>query len=222
MINLNYAIELRKLSFELIDELITESTITQVFDKFMVIFTQLNSVNESEYTIDLKNSMLKCMLKNIIKFPNIDKMYPLFVLEKNLTFKKDKLYVYSQINSIKELFLVYSKNEIILKEMLNKIIKMFEEIDQYEIMETCIWILANYSSELILLKQTFDLIMKNLGDLDFEYFNENENILENNDENNIKNDNGKRTITKTVVLPDGTYGTVTEVLDIKEIKNKKK
>lgn len=222
LINLNYAIELRKLSFELIDELITESTITQVFDKFMVIFTQLNSVNESEYTIDLKNSMLKCMLKNIIKFPNIDKMYPLFVLEKNLTFKKDKLYVYSQINSIKELFLVYSKNEIILKEMLNKIIKMFEEIDQYEIMETCIWILANYSSELILLKQTFDLIMKNLGDLDFEYFNENENILENNDENNIKNDNGKRTITKTVVLPDGTYGTVTEVLDIKEIKKTKR
>ena len=221
LINLNYAIELRKLSFDLIDELITESTITQVFDKFMVIFTQLNSVNESEYTIDLKNSMLKCMLKNIIKFPNIDKMYPLFVLEKNLTFKKDKLYVYSQINSIKELFLVYSKNEIILKEMLNKIIKMFEEIDQYEIMETCIWILANYSSELILLKQTFDLIMKNLGDLDFEYFNENENILENNDENNIKNDNGKRTITKTVVLPDGTYGTVTEVLDIKEIKKQK-
>ena len=221
LINLNYAIELRKLSFELIDELITESTITQVFDKFMVIFTQLNSVNESEYTIDLKNSMLKCMLKNIIKFPNIDKIYPLFVLEKNLTFKKDKLYVYSQINSIKELFLVYSKNEIILKEMLNKIIKMFEEIDQYEIMETCIWILANYSSELILLKQTFDLIMKNLGDLDFEYFNENENILENNDENNIKNDNGKRTITKTVVLPDGTYGTVTEVLDIKEIKKQK-
>ena len=221
LINLNYAIELRKLSFELIDELITESTITQVFDKFMVIFTQLNSVNESEYTIDLKNSMLKCMLKNIIKFPNIDKIYPLFVLEKNLTFKKDKLYVYSQINSIKELFLVYSKNEIILKEMLNKIIKMFEEIDQYEIMETCIWILANYSSELILLKQTFDLIMKNLGDLDFEYFNENENILENNDENNTKNDNGKRTITKTVVLPDGTYGTVTEVLDIKEIKKQK-
>lgn len=221
LINLNYAIELRKLSFELIDELITESTITQVFDKFMVIFTQLNSVNESEYTIDLKNSMLKCMLKNIIKFPNIDKMYPLFVLEKNLTFKKDKLYVYSQINSIKELFLVYSKNEIILKEMLNKIIKMFEEIDQYEIMETCIWILANYSSELTLLKQTFDLIMKNLGDLDFEYFNENENSLDNNDDNNTKSDNGKRTITKTVVLPDGTYGTVTEVLDIKEIKKQK-
>ena len=225
LINLNYAIELRKLSFELIDELITESTITQVFDKFMVIFTQLNSVNESEYTIDLKNSMLKCMLKNIIKYPEIDKMYSLFVLEKNLTFKKDKLYVYSQINSIKELFTVYTqkdneKYQAILKEMLNKILKMFEEIDQYEIMETCIWILANYSTELSLLKQTFDLIMKNLGDLDFEYY-ENENSLEKVEENNTKTDSNKRTITKTVVLPDGTYGTVTEVLDVKEIKKQK-
>ena len=225
LINLNYAIELRNLSFELIDELITESTITQVFDKFINIFTQLNSVNESEFTIDLKNSMLKCMLKNIIKFPQIDKMYSLFVLEKNLTFKKDKLYVYNQIKSIRELFTVYSKKDDekcqnIIKEMLNKIIKLFEEIDQYEIMETCIWILANYSTELSLLKQTFDLIMKNLGDLDFENY-ENENILQNIDENNNKSDSSKRTITKTVVLPDGTYGTVTEVLDVKEIKKQK-
>ena len=53
--------------------------------------------------------MLKCMLKNIIKFPKIDKMYSLFVLEKNITFKKDKLYVYSQINSIKQLFTLYNK-----------------------------------------------------------------------------------------------------------------
>ena len=224
LINLNYAIELRQLSFELIDELITESTITQVFDKFVNIFTHLNSVNESEFTIDLKNSMLKCMLKNIIKFPQIDKMYPLFVLEKNLTFKKDKLYVYNQIKSIRELFTVYSKKDDekcqnIIKEMLNKIIKLFEEIEQYEIMETCIWILANYSTELPLLKETFDLIMKNLGDLDFENY-ENEDILQNTDESK-KSDSSKRTITKTVVLPDGTYGTVTEILDVKEIKKQK-
>ena len=224
LINLNYAIELRKLSFELIDELISESTITQVFDKFINIFTQLNSVNESEFTIGIKNSMLKCMLKNIIKFPQIDKIYPLFVLEKNLTFKKDKLYVYSQINSIRELFTLYNKKDDekcqnIIKEMLNKIIKLFEEIDQYEIMETCIWILANYCNEISLLKQTFDLIMKNLGDLDFEnYENENNSNL---DEKANKIDSSKRTITKTVVLPDGTYGTVTEVLDVKEIKKQK-
>ena len=225
LINLNYAVELRNLSFKLIDELITESTITQVFDKFMNIFTQLNSVNESEFTIELKSSMLKCMLKNIIKFPKIDKMYILFVLEKNITFKKDKLFVYSQISTIKQLFTVYNKSEdensiLILNEMLKKIIKLFEEIDQYEIMETCIWILANYSKDVPLLQQSFDLILKNLGDLNFEFLEE-ELTLEKMDSDIINNDNAKRTVTKTVILPDGTYGTVTEILDVKEIKKQK-
>ena len=162
------------------------------------------------------------MLKNIIKYPKIDKMYPLFVLEKNICFKKDKLYVYSQINSIKQLFTVYNKPDdenccIIINEMLKKIIKLFEEIDQYEIMETCIWILANYSKELPLLQQSFDLILKNLGDLNFEFLEENANI-EKMDKENVSSDNTKRTVTKTVILSDGTYGTVTEVLDVKEIK----
>ena len=225
LINLNYAVELRNLSFKLIDELITESTITQVFDKFMNIFTQLNSVNESEFTIELKSSMLKCMLKNIIKFPKIDKMYILFVLEKNITFKKDKLFVYSQISTIKQLFTVYNKSEdensiLILNEMLKKIIKLFEEIDQYEIMETCIWILANYSKDVPLLQQSFDLILKNLGDLNFEFLEE-ELTLEKMDSDIINNDSAKRTVTKTVILPDGTYGTITEILDVKEIKKQK-
>ena len=225
LINLNYAVELRNLSFKLIDELITESTITQVFDKFMNIFTQLNSVNESEFTIELKSSILKCMLKNIIKFPKIDKMYILFVLEKNITFKKDKLFVYSQISTIKQLFTVYNKSEdensiLILNEMLKKIIKLFEEIDQYEIMETCIWILANYSKDVPLLQQSFDLILKNLGDLNFEFLEE-ELTLEKMDSDIINNDSAKRTVTKTVILPDGTYGTVTEILDVKEIKKQK-
>ena len=225
LINLNYAVELRKLSFKLIDELITESSITQVFDKFMNIFTQLNSVNESEYTIELKSSMLKCMLKNIIKFPKIDKMYILFVLEKNITFKKDKLFVYSQISTIKQLFTVYNKPEdensiLIINEMLKKIIKLFEEIDQYEIMETCIWILANYSKEIPLLQQSFDLILKNLGDLNFQFLEE-DLTLEKMDSDTINNDSSKRTVTKTVILPDGTYGTVTEILDVKEIKKQK-
>ena len=65
------------------------------------------------------------MLKNIIKFPKIDKMYILFVLEKNITFKKDKLFVYSQISTIKQLFTVYNQSEdensiLILNEMLKK------------------------------------------------------------------------------------------------------
>ena len=98
-------------------------------------------------------------------------------------------------------------------------IKLFEEIDQYEIMETCIWIMANYINELPLLQQSFDLIMKNLGDLNFQLLEEEANMEKN--DNNIDKDSSKRTVTKTVILPDGTYGTVTEVLDVKEIKKQK-
>ena len=52
-------------------------------------------------------------------------MYSLFVLEKNICFKKDKFYVYSQINSIKQLFNVYNKLDdenccIIINEMIKK------------------------------------------------------------------------------------------------------
>jgi hypothetical protein len=87
-------------------------------------------------------------------------------------------------------------------------------------METCVWILANYSSEIPLLQQSFDLIMKNLGDLNFKLLEE--DTLDKTDSiNNISEDSSKRTITKTVILPDGTYGTVTEVLDVKEIKKQK-
>ena len=87
-------------------------------------------------------------------------------------------------------------------------------------METCVWILANYSHELPLLQQSFDLIMKNLGDLNFQLLEE-DSINKNDSINNINEDSSKRTITKTVILPDGTYGTVTEVLDVKEIKKQK-
>ena len=86
-------------------------------------------------------------------------------------------------------------------------------------MEASIWILSNYANELTLLKQAFDLIMKNLGDLDFEYYNDSEGSTDATEDSN-KTDL-KRTITKTVVLPDGTYGTVTQELDVKEIKKQK-
>jgi coatomer subunit beta len=101
--------------------------------------------------------------------------------------------------------------------MLNKIIKSFEEIDDYDIMQNCIWILSYYSNDLEMLKKVFDLIMKNLGDLNFE-FSSNENS--NNNEEKPKT-NEKKTITKTVVLPDGTYGTVTQVVNTKEINKNK-
>ena len=224
LINLNYAKELRKIAFQLINELVNAGNITQVFDKFMETFTQLNAANENENTLELKNMISKCFLSNIKKYPNIDKNYPLFLLSKNIFSKKDNVFLYSQISSIRQLFDLYSnindeKSVTITKEMINKIIQSFEDIDTYEIMQICIWVLSNYSNDLETLKKVFDLIMKNLGDLNFEY-SSNDLIMKEEEKNSNEN-NQKRTITKTVILDDGTYGTVTQVVDAKEINKNK-
>ena len=166
----------------------------------------------------------KCFLSNIKKYPNIDKNYPLFLLSKNIFSKKDNVFLYSQISSIRQLFDLYSnindeKSVTITKEMINKIIQSFEDIDTYEIMQICIWVLSNYSNDLETLKKVFDLIMKNLGDLNFEY-SSNDLIMKEEEKNSNEN-NQKRTITKTVILDDGTYGTVTQVVDAKDINKNK-
>jgi coatomer subunit beta len=224
LINLNYAKELRKIAFQLINELVTEANITQVFDKFIETFTQLNAANENENTLELKNMISKCFISNIKKYPNIDKNYPLFLLAKSIFSKKDNVYLYSQISSIRELFDLYSnledeKSKLITKEMLNKIIHSFEDIDTYEIMQICIWVLSNYSNDLETLKNVFDLIMKNLGDLNFEYSSS--SILLQDNEKESEEKSQKKTITKTVILADGTYGTITEVVDAKEVNKNK-
>ena len=225
LINLNYAKELRKIAFQLINELVTEANITQVFDKFIETFTQLNAVNENENTIELKNMISKCIILNIKKYPNIDKNYPLFLLGKSIFSKKDNVYLYSQISFIRELFDLYSnvedeKSKLITNEMLKKIIHSFEDIDTYEIMQICIWVLSNYSNDLETLKNVFDLIMKNLGDLNFEY-SSNKILLKDEENDESEEKNQKRTITKTVILEDGTYGTITQVVDAKEINKNK-
>jgi coatomer subunit beta len=225
LINLNYAKELRKIAFQLINELVTEANITQVFDKFIETFTQLNAVNENENTIELKNMISKCIILNIKKYPNIDKNYPLFLLGKSIFSKKDNVYLYSQISFIRELFDLYSnvedeKSKLITNEMLKKIIHSFEDIDTYEIMQICIWVLSNYSNDLETLKNVFDLIMKNLGDLNFEY-SSNKILLKDEENDESEEKNQKRTITKTVILEDGTYGTITQVVDAKEVNKNK-
>ena len=219
ILNLNYAVELHKIVIQLINELIAKSNITQVFDNFINTFNQLNKVKETETTINFRNMILQCMLTNIKKFPDINKTYPLFLLEKNLSSSSKS---YSHINSIKDLFSLYSVQEdkTIINEMINKIIKSFEDIDSYEIMQTCIWILSNYSNDFTTLKTVFDLIMKNLGDLEFEYVDTATKMVEERKDND-NSTNTKKTITKTVVLPDGTYGTVTTVVDSKELNKHK-
>lgn len=221
ILRLNYSIELRRIVFELINELISQSNITQTFDNFISTFKQLNAINENEAIIDFKGMILKCMILNIKKYPNINITYALFILDKNISISSKNTNLLSeQTRAIKDLLNLYATNEEVKTELLKKIINSFEEIDSHEIMQSCLWILSYYSNDASTIKSVFDLIMKNLGDLDFE-FTESKYLNEEAKDANDNSQQSKKTITKTVVLPDGTYGTVTTVVDLKQINKNK-
>jgi hypothetical protein len=216
ILNSGCTTELRKLLFELISELIKESNISRVFEIFMQDFNKLKTVTETEQTLEFKNMILMCMYKNIKKFPHTNKSFALFLLEKCLLYDSKNTFQDNQIMIIKDLFYIFGESSI--SEFLNKIIQCFEDINSAEILQACIWILAEHTNDLKIIKKVFDLIMKNMGDLNLE-FSEND---ESNTLGQGQSSTGqKKVITKTVVLPDGTYGTETIVIDPTEYNKQK-
>lgn len=77
--------------------------------------------------------------------------------------------------------------------------------------------MAEYSNELPELKKVFDLIVKNIGDLNLELSPERDA----NDKDKKPVSSEKKTITKTIVLSDGTYSTQTIVVDPAEAAKQK-
>jgi len=219
--------ELRKLLFELISELIRESNIARVFEIFIQDFNKIKNLTaETESTLEFRNMILNCMHRNIKKFPNLNKNFPLFVLEKCLLYDSKNTFLDTQISIIKDLFFLYENNSNMVEEFVNKIISCFEDISSSEILQTCIWILAEYSvTEIKTIKKIFDLIMKNMGDLNLELGTEVSGSGNNSNTNSSSSGNTKnaekKVITKTVILPDGTYGTQTIVIDPTEYHKQK-
>lgn len=85
-----------------------------------------------------------------------------------------------------------------------------------EILQGSIWILAEYTNDMNVLKRVFDVIMKNIGDLNLELAAEKDT-----NEKSKSTTSEKKVITKTVVLSDGTYGTQTIILDSEEALKQK-
>jgi len=225
ILNTNCTNELRKLLFNLISELIKQSNILSLFDIFISDFNKLKNVADTPQVTEYKNMILNCMYQNIKKYPNLNKEYPIFLLEKCLLYDSKKTFLEDQITIIREIFFIYGV--INVEDFIFKILVNFEDISSHEILQTCIWILAEYSNDLTNLKKVFDLIMKNigkfflliyLGDLNLEY--KSEKSIESENNSNTPSTQ-KKVITKTVILPDGTYGTKTIVVDPSEINKQK-
>jgi coatomer subunit beta len=210
ILNSNCTNELRKLLFELISDLIKASNISSVFDIFINDFNKLKNVNDTDFSIEFKNMILLCMYKNIEKHPKLNKTYPMYLLEKCLLYNSRNTFINEQITIIKDLFKIYGN--AYNTEFLNIVVKTFEDINSPEILQASIWLLAEYANDIDSLRRVFDLIMKNIGDLNLE-------LVEKKNEKVVTME--KKVITKTVILPDGTYGTQTIEVDPYEYMKQK-
>lgn len=94
--------------------------------------------------------------------------------------------------------------------IFDKICESFEDIRSYLIIRIALWILGEYASTQDEIDKAFLTIKKNIGSLPL--------LKEEDDEfkEETKGDtasSGPRVITKTVILPDGSYGTETIIID---------
>lgn len=231
ILNQNATSELRKLILTIVSDLINQNNINSVFEILIKHFNKLKQMADNSSVIEFKNMLLDCIYTNIKKFPYIKRTYPLFVLEKCLLYDSQGTFIDNQTTVINELFTLYANlqksenladtsinidDKVSLKELIMKLLQNFEDITHPQISLTSLFILSEYVEDLDLLRNSFDLILKNLGNLDFE------ELKSTNNEPNDKEESGKKIVTKTVILEDGTYGTKTTMLEAYEVSKKDK
>ena len=208
--------EIRKLLFDLILELLRESNICQVFDVFINDLNKLRALNDTDSNIQIKNMILNCIHKGLKRFPKTKETYAIYLLEKTILYNSKGTFIDDQINILKDLFYIFTD---LRKEFIKKISQNFEEINNAQILQLIFWLVAEFiEDDFELIKKFYIMTMKNMGDLNFEVTNEEQNLPKKEKENSTSE---KKSITKTVILPDGTYGTKQIYLENSEINKQK-
>jgi len=209
--------EIRKLLFDLIIELFKESNISQVFDVFITDINKLRGIADTDVNLEFKNMILDCIHKGLKRFPKTNSNYAIFLLEKCILYNSKNTFINEQLNILKDLFYIFPN---LRKEFIQKIMHNFDEVQDYEILQMIFWIFAEFiEDDIELIKKTYLLLMKNMGDLNFEAITEQKNNIGKKKDQSQTNE--RKVITKTVILPDGTYGTQQIVLENSEINKQK-
>ena len=79
-------------------------------------------------------------------------------------------------------------------------------IRNHLVLKVSIWILGEYSSSTAEIEEAFQTIRDNIGTLPLQ-----QEVKE--EEKKTSEDQAPKVITKTIILPDGSYGTETVVVD---------
>lgn len=93
--------------------------------------------------------------------------------------------------------------------IFHKICANFGSIKSQLVIRVALWILGEYAESLSEVQQAFQTVKRNVGSLPIYL-----TVALDTDEGDFKPEtNQPKVITKTVVLPDGSYGTQTIVVD---------
>lgn len=98
--------------------------------------------------------------------------------------------------------------------IFEKICDCFEDIRSHLVIRVALWILGEYATSQKEIDQAFETIKRNVGALPLF-------LQEEVKEEAAAKETGPKVITKTIILPDGSYGTETIVVDDQKAQTKK-
>lgn len=198
----------------LIIELFNESNINPVMNILKHVYTSLKSKSNNESTyIEFSFRIIDCMMSGLRKYNNVVfTEFKKFLIDKICQFNLNSQYKEEYCSFIKELFF-YNKDDS--SELYSELQRVFENVSNHEMQIMCLNLLSEYHLfDKNSLKSTFELIERLVGTEELILKDSSE--MERND----KKENTFKTVTKTVVLKDGSYGTETVKLNTVEIKEK--
>jgi coatomer subunit beta len=108
------------------------------------------------------------------------------------------------------------------KDVADSIRNNLFEIRSSKALRVLLWCLGEYSESGEDLTKSFDTIMENIGSIPLTSSAKERELLKQNKttQSQVEEETKERTITKTVILPDGSYGTETVVIDDKTKSNR--
>lgn len=210
---------IRNIILEMISELISENNINQVLHLLKLQFNALKSTSEG--FLEFKFRLLETFFNGIKRFPKVNREFILFFVEKSIGIItiKDKSFKDEQCAFIREVFFLFKDNSADIYEV---VLRNFEDVVNQDMLTSLLYILSEYSMNYSsLLRSAFELISKNIGDLELE-LKENELASKEIGGSLDSLSTTTKTITKTVLLKDGSYGTETTVVNLAELNKKDK
>ena len=151
--------------------------------------------------------LIKCVNQITQMFPEMIPSMISPLMDSFLKFeKKGSFASLETIIFIREVIEVYPSHR---QSILNKLVSLLDDIKNHLILRVAVWIIGEYSQSQDELDAAFESIQRNIGSLPiFDQAKEEEKKKV-----AAEGDQGPKVITKTIILPDGSYGTETIILD---------